>query len=41
MVAFVHAPDAAVGDRIIARIDEVDEEFNWVGEVVPEAAPGA
>lgn len=31
LVAFVHAPEARVGDRIMARIDEVDEEFNWVG----------
>ncbi|MEL6712314.1 MAG: 30S ribosomal protein S12 methylthiotransferase RimO [Planctomycetota bacterium] len=38
MVAFVHAPDAEVGDRIVARIDDVDEEFNWIGQAVSERA---
>ena len=37
LVAFVHAPEARVGDRIMARIDEVDEEFNWVGAQVEGA----
>lgn len=36
MVAFVHAPDAAVGDRINARIEAVDDEFNLVGSVVSD-----
>lgn len=36
LVTFVHAPEAEVGDRILARIDEVDEEFNWIGQAVAE-----
>ena len=40
MVAFVHAPDAVVGERIIARIEDVDEEFNWIGTDVRVPAEG-
>jgi len=38
MVAFVHAPEANVGDRLRVRIDGVDDEQNWVGAEVPEGA---
>ncbi|MGK0482770.1 MAG: ribosomal protein S12 methylthiotransferase, partial [Planctomycetota bacterium] len=34
MVTFAHAPDAAVGDRIMVRIDETDAEQNWIGAAV-------
>lgn len=38
MVAFVHAPEASVGDRLRVRIDGVDDEQNWVGAEVPAGA---
>lgn len=38
MVAFVHAPEASVGERLRVRIDGVDDEQNWVGAEVPEGA---
>ena len=34
MVTFAHAPNAAVGDRIMVRVDETDDEQNWVGAAV-------
>lgn len=34
MVTFAHAPEAAVGDRITVRIDETDDEQNWIGAAV-------
>lgn len=38
MITFAHAPDAAVGDRIQVRIDDVDQEFNWIGARVDGSA---
>ncbi len=41
MVTFAHAPDAAVGDRIMVRIDATDEEHNWIGAVTSSEAAQA
>ena len=38
MVTFAHAPEAAVGDRLVVRIEETDEEHNWIGAAVGLAA---